>query len=43
MRVRTVVMPPATMRVVSSLDTSAARDPPDTTIESARELFAKGA
>jgi hypothetical protein len=42
MRVRTVVMPPATMRVVKGLQRAAARAPPDLVDESARDQLAVG-
>ena len=43
MRVRTVVMPPATMRVVKGLERAAARAPPDLVDERAHDQLAVGA
>lgn len=43
MRLRTVVMPPATMRVVKGLREAAARAPPDLVGESAHDQLAVGA
>ena len=43
MRLRTVVMPPATMRVVKGLEQAAARAPPGEHSENARDPFAVGA
>jgi len=43
MRVRTVVMPPATMRVAKGLEQAAARAPPGQESESVREPIAVGA
>lgn len=43
MWLRTVVMPPATMRVVKGLEQAAARAPPGEHSESARDPFAAGA
>jgi hypothetical protein len=43
MRLRTVVMPPATMRVVKGLEQAAARAPPCEQSERARDPLAVGA
>ena len=43
MRLRTVALPPATMRVVKGLEQAAARAPPGEQSESAREPLAVGA
>jgi hypothetical protein len=43
MRVRTIVMPPATMRVVKGLVKAAARAPPGEQSERARDPLAVGA
>jgi hypothetical protein len=40
MKVRTVVMPPATMRVVKGLERAAARAPPDRAGENTRDPLA---